>query len=49
MNEEELIAEIAHFWSEWTDDMAPLRERNEYTQAARDFVKKFAVATRKEN
>jgi len=44
MTDEELIATIAKFWSEWTDDMAPLRERGAYTQAARAFVEKFNVS-----
>ncbi|MCU1441117.1 MAG: hypothetical protein JWP85_2114 [Rhodoglobus sp.] len=34
---------IAHFWSEWTDDAAPLHERTSYRMAADDFVKKFRV------
>jgi hypothetical protein len=43
MDEEELAREIAHFWSEWTDDMAPLRERSEYYQAAKDFLTKYSI------
>lgn len=43
MSDDELIARIAHFWSEWTDDMAPLQERGLFTQAARDFVTKFDI------
>jgi len=41
-----LVEEIAHFWSEWTDDGAPLRERGIYRLAAEDFVKKFDVKER---
>jgi hypothetical protein len=46
MSDEELIAKIAHFWSEWTDDSAPLRERGLYSMAAKDFIEKFQVTLR---
>lgn len=35
--------EIAHFWSEWTDDMAPLREHGLYLTAAADFLLHYTV------
>ena len=34
--------ELAKFWSEWTDDMAPLN-LSTYRLAARDFLEKFDV------
>lgn len=38
-----LAERIAHFWSEWTDDAAPTRERTEYLQAAKHFLLRFDV------
>lgn len=38
-----LAERIAKFWSEWTDDAAPLRERGVYRLAAEDFLRKFDV------
>lgn len=46
MTDEELAQQIAHFWSEWTDDMAPTHERLVYLPAARDFLAKFEVKPR---
>lgn len=48
MDDEELVRAIAHFWSEWTDDSAPVNERGIYTTAARDFLVKFDVAKKDE-
>jgi len=41
--EEEQAAEIAHFWSEYTDDKAPLNEKGVYLPAAKRFLEKFTV------
>lgn len=41
MDEEQL----AKFWSEWTDDNAPLN-MGTYRLAARDFLKKFDITPR---
>ena len=35
--------ELAHFWSEWTSDSAPLLERIVYLPAAKDFLNKYDV------
>jgi hypothetical protein len=40
------IEHVAHFWSEWIDEMAPLHERGVYRVAAEDFAKKFIVTER---
>lgn len=41
---EEVPAEvIAHFWSEWTDDEAPLNERKVYLMASHAFLQKYEV------
>lgn len=41
---EEVPAEvIAHFWSEWTDDEAPLNERKVYLMASHAFLEKYEV------
>lgn len=39
----DLTARVAHFWSEWTDDNAPINERGMYRLAAEDFLSKFDV------
>ena len=42
MTDEEKIALLAHHFSEWTDDMAPLRI-GEYRQAAKDLLTKYEI------
>lgn len=37
------VEELAHFWSEWVDDNAPVNERGIYTVAAKDFLAKYVV------
>lgn len=38
--------ELAHYWSEWTDDNAPLNERGAYLTAARDFLRWYTISAR---
>jgi hypothetical protein len=38
--------ELAKFWSEWTDDNAPLNERGVYLSAAKSFLNKYNVTAK---
>lgn len=43
MLDEKKISTLAHHFSEWTDDQAPLHEEGQYKQAAAELLKKYEV------
>lgn len=40
---------LAKFWSEWTDDAAPLNQHGTYLFAARDFLAKYDVTPKEQS